>query len=132
MHYIDDLVLRDRDSDGDGVAGDGSLGKTNSGLDERLFAMQDANWNVVALGDTNGAVQERYEYLAYGVPCALTSGFGWHGASSYAWDTLYTGRQYDAETLQSGNGAPTIIAPDTTVPTSEGSSEGIQSGIRAG
>ncbi len=35
--YIDDLILRDRDTTGDGT------------LDERLYALQDANWNVVAV-----------------------------------------------------------------------------------
>jgi hypothetical protein len=35
IRYIDDLVLRDR--------------TTTSTLDERRYAIQDANWNVVAL-----------------------------------------------------------------------------------
>ena len=36
IRYIDDCVLRDRDTTGNGT------------LDERLYAMQDANWNVTA------------------------------------------------------------------------------------
>lgn len=50
LRYLDDLVLRDRDTDADGT------------LDERLYPLQDANWNVTALADTAGAVQERYRY----------------------------------------------------------------------
>jgi YD repeat-containing protein len=49
QRYIDDLVLRDRFSSGT----------------ERLYALQDANWNVTATCDTSGAVQERYRYTAY-------------------------------------------------------------------
>ena len=54
LRYIDDCVLRDR-----GVSG--------GTLNERLFALQDANWNVVALFDPTpddgaGAPVERYAY----------------------------------------------------------------------
>ena len=41
--------LRDRDADGD--SGTGNLGVTGSGLEERLYALQDPNWNVVATGE---------------------------------------------------------------------------------
>jgi len=41
---VDDLVLRDRTS-----SGGADFGKNGSGLGERLFALQDANWNVLAL-----------------------------------------------------------------------------------
>ena len=96
--YVDDLILRDRDADGN--SGTGNLGATGSGLEERLYAMRDPNSNVVAVADTTGAVQERYGYSAYGTPTFLTSAFAARNpnTSSYAWDTLYTGRQYDPET----------------------------------
>ena len=45
--YIDRLVLRDRDTTGNGV------------LDERLYALQDANWNVTSIADTTGTIVER-------------------------------------------------------------------------
>ena len=98
FRYTDDLVLRDRDADGS--SGTGDLGMTGSGLDERLYAMQDPNWNVVAIANTSGAVQERYCYSAYGTPAFLTSVFATRtpDTSSYAWDALYTGREYDSET----------------------------------
>jgi hypothetical protein len=50
LRYIDDLVLRDRDTTGNGT------------LDERLYAMADANWNVTGVVNTSGVVQERIEY----------------------------------------------------------------------
>ena len=40
--YVDDLVLRDRDTDANGT------------LDERYYALQDPNWNVIAIAGTNG------------------------------------------------------------------------------
>ena len=83
--YVDDLILRDRDTD------------ANGSLDERRYAMQDPNWNMVAIANTSGDVQERYSYSGYGTPTFLTSVFGSRASSSYAWDTLYTGRQYDVE-----------------------------------
>ena len=94
--YVDELILRDRDADGN--TSTGNLGVSGSGLEERLYALQDPNWNVVAIADTSGAVQERYCYSAYGTPTFLTSGFGSRSSSNYAWDALYTGRQYDPET----------------------------------
>ncbi len=98
LRYIDDLILRDRDADSDSETG--NYGKTGSGLEERLYALQDPNWNVVAIADASGDVQERYCYDAYGRPSFLTSAFVVRNpnVSSYSWDVLYTGRQYDPET----------------------------------
>jgi len=68
--YIDAPVLRDRDADADDQTGD--LGYTDSGLEERLYYMTDANMNVTALvqgtpGDGDlGKVVERYVYDPYG------------------------------------------------------------------
>ncbi len=56
LRYIDDLVLRDRST-------------------ERLYALQDANWNVTAVVNTSGAVEERYQYTAYGLPTFLNPDF---------------------------------------------------------
>ena len=47
---MDALVLRDRDSNGDGT------------LEERLWVVQDANYNVTAIFDNAGNVVERYIY----------------------------------------------------------------------
>jgi len=83
LRYIDDLVLRDRDTD------------ANGSLDERLYAMQDANWNVTAVTNASGTVQERYAYTAYGVPIFLDAAFGSRSSSSYQWETLFAGYRWD-------------------------------------
>ena len=84
LRYIDDIALRDRDATADGT------------LDERLYAQQDANWNVVSITDQNGDVQERYVYSAYGVLEFLSALFIPRTTSSYAWTTLYAGYRMDA------------------------------------
>ena len=88
LRYTDDLVLRDRDTTGNGT------------LDERLYALQDPNWNVAAIANTSGVIQERYTYAAYGKPSFLDATFTVRSpnATSYVWDSLYTGRQFDPET----------------------------------
>jgi RHS repeat-associated protein len=96
LRYVDDLVLRDRNADG--LPTSGNLGFTGSGLDERLYCHQDPNWNVVALTNSSGAIVERYGYSAYGKAMILTASFAARATSGYAWDSLYTGRQYDVET----------------------------------
>lgn len=79
-----DLVLRDR--------------STGTGLDdERLYALQDAAANVVALGTTTGGVYERYIYDAYGYPTRLSSTYSTPPAA-VDWETLYTGLRWDDET----------------------------------
>jgi RHS repeat-associated protein len=90
LRYIDDLVLRDRNPGGSGSSGSGSLS-------ERLYALQDANWNVDAIVDTNGTVQERYSYSAYGVVSFLTPAFAPRSSSLFGWDTLYAGYKWDGE-----------------------------------
>jgi RHS repeat-associated protein len=84
--YIDDLILRDRDTNGDGS------------LNERLFGLQDANWNLTTLIDTSGDVQERYAYSAYGTPKFLTPAFGSRASSSFDWETLYAGYRWETAT----------------------------------
>jgi RHS repeat-associated protein len=86
LRYIDDLVLRDRDTD------------ANGSLNERLYACQDANWNVTSVTDVTAAVQERYAYTAYGMPLVLTSAFGSRSTSLFGWETLYCGYRFDFAT----------------------------------
>ena len=86
LRYIDDLLLRDRDTNSNGT------------LNERLYALQDANWNVTAVTDETGAIQERYAYAAYGTPLFLSPAFTPRASSQYHFTTLYTGREYDAPT----------------------------------
>ena len=86
--YVDDLVLRDRDTNADGT------------LDERLYAIQEANWNVTTVVAANGDVQERYSYTAYGKCEIRMPDFSLDGdqVSAYAWTSLYTSRELDVET----------------------------------
>src|SRR5262249_13386722 len=52
--YADALVMRDRDTDGDGT------------IDQSLWVLQDANYDVTALVAGNGPVVERFAYDPYG------------------------------------------------------------------
>jgi len=87
--YIDALILRDENTDTDGLCDD-----------SRLFYLADANYNVTALVDTNGDVLERYLYSPYGEVTILDPDFtpDADGLSDYANTTLYTGRELDAAT----------------------------------
>jgi RHS repeat-associated protein len=77
IRYIDDLVLRDRGA-------------------ERKYALQDPNWNVVAVYDkTAAAVQERYVYTAYGTTQVLDPLFVTRTSSSYDWEFRYAGYKWD-------------------------------------
>ena len=81
---IDDLVLRDR-----GVPGT---------LNERLYALQDANWNVVAICNAPARAGP-LQLMAYGVPTVLNSDFSVKsGGTAYDWTVLYTGRELDVAT----------------------------------
>lgn len=73
--YIDDLILRDR-----------TVSET---LDERLYALQDANWNVTGVCSAVGVVQERYEYDPYGNTTALAPDFANRDATAVSWSHTY-------------------------------------------
>ena len=79
--YIDNLILRDRDAD------------DNASLDERLYALQDANWNVVATCTQETEVIERFAYLAYGNSAELTMSY--ISKSEGTWKIRYSGYAID-------------------------------------
>jgi len=54
------LLLRDRNGDWNDTSG--NWGKTGSGLEERLYALHDAQGSITAVTDETGAVVERYVY----------------------------------------------------------------------
>jgi RHS repeat-associated protein len=83
--HRDELVLRDRDTDGNGT------------LDERLYATMDY-FNGTGVLNTSGAVQERYAYSAFGVRRIMAADFSPRGTSSYAWDFGFQGQFRDEET----------------------------------
>ncbi len=86
LRYIDDLTLRDRDTNGNGT------------LDERLYAMQDVNWNVTALANTAGNAQRRFAYLPYGEGESLDPDFTPYSDSDLEWTVRFTGRELDLGT----------------------------------
>ena len=84
--YIDHLILRDRDTDANGT------------LDERLYALQDATWNVTALADTSGGAVERYRYAPYGALTFMDESFASRSASDYDSSDTFTGRRLETDT----------------------------------
>lgn len=86
LRYIDDLVLRDQDTAGNGTQ------------DERLYAMQDAIWNVTAVVDTSGDVQERFAYQPYGESDELYPDFTAYFGTDLSWTVRFTGRELDLAT----------------------------------
>ena len=83
--YVDCCVLRDRDTTGGGS------------FNERLYALQDANWNVVALCDITGTVQERFAYTPYGVVTIYSP--TWTAPVSVPpWQYLFQGGRFEVLT----------------------------------
>jgi RHS repeat-associated protein len=79
--YVDALVARDRDADGN----------SGNGREERLYALQDANHNVTAVVGTDGQVRERYGYDPFGAVTVYTPTYAPLGTSGYAWTVLFQG-----------------------------------------
>ncbi len=88
MRYIDDLVIRDRST------------ANNGSINERRYAMQDGNWNTVAICDITGSVGERYAYSAYGTPVFMTGAGTVQTSSPIGFETLYAGYRWDNATPQ--------------------------------
>ncbi len=83
--HRDELILRDRDTDGNGI------------LDERLYVTMDYFNGMAILGD-GGEVMERYGFSAFGVRRAMAPNFSPRSTSLYAWDFGFQGHILDAET----------------------------------
>ncbi|WP_315851684.1 RHS repeat domain-containing protein, partial [Planctopirus hydrillae] len=81
LRYIDDCLLRDR--------------TTDTTLDERLYALQDANWNVTAIIDNTGVVQERFEYDPYGTIRIFDPDFDDFDTSGFGYVITYCGYRWD-------------------------------------
>ena len=86
--YIDAPVLRDKNTDADGLCDD-----------ERIYYLGDANFNVTTLVDTGGDAVERYLYEPYGKETIYDGTWeSTRSASSYGNVVRYTGREWDEET----------------------------------
>jgi hypothetical protein len=82
--YVDELILRDND-----------LSNPPDGtLDYRHYALQDANFNVVAIVNNVGDVGRRFDYDAYGHSSTLNADFT-PGAYEYDFEYRYAGYRWD-------------------------------------
>jgi RHS repeat-associated protein len=84
--YVDAMVLRDRDADGN----------SGNGLEQRLYVTHDANWNITALINTSGSVVERYVQDPYGRFDVKDASWGALSNSAYAWIYVHQGGRWDA------------------------------------
>lgn len=87
--YIDAMILRDRDTSGDGVA------------DQRVYVTHDANFNITGILDVGGNAVQRYQYDPYGLRTILNANFGVLSTPDlYQFDHGYAGGRHDAITVQ--------------------------------
>ena len=88
------MVARDRNADGNATTGTG-------GLAQRVYALQDANWNTTAIiaatGVVAGAVINRFVYTPYGEVQMLTASWATPAAGSTPatpWAHLFQGLEF--------------------------------------
>jgi RHS repeat-associated protein len=79
LRYVDDLVTYRKDS-------------------TDYYVLQDANWNVVGLTNAAGAIQERYNYSAFGKLNVFDASFTPKSASTFSLTRSFTGQVLDNET----------------------------------
>jgi RHS repeat-associated protein len=79
LRYIDDLVLREKG-------------------EERLYSFADPNWNVIAICNNSGVVQERYTYDAFGKQNVFDEDFTAKMETEFNWNRTFTGQVCDCET----------------------------------
>jgi len=79
LRYIDDLVLYRK-------------GETD------YYSLTDTNWNIVALTNNSGVVQERYTYSAFGQVNIFDAVFGIRPTSTCNVARTFTGQAFDSET----------------------------------
>jgi RHS repeat-associated protein len=93
--YIDAMIARDRNADGDSATGTG-------GLEERVYALQDANWNTTAIiaasavtGFTTGPVINRFAYSPFGESQTLTDSWATPASPpATVWAHLFQGLKF--------------------------------------
>ncbi|MEM6259405.1 MAG: DUF2235 domain-containing protein [Planctomycetota bacterium] len=87
-HYIDSLAQ---------VANNTTPG-TNDTCDQALYALQDVQFNVMAIVDGTGAVVERYEYTLYGQRMLKDEKYAPLSVSAYGVQMGFQGLRHDDET----------------------------------
>jgi RHS repeat-associated protein len=91
LRHIDAVVLRDDNKDGDTDC--------TEAIDERLYYIQDANFNVTALVTTGALVVERVQYDVYGKHVIYDGTWAATQASTvYNNEILYAGYRLNSET----------------------------------
>jgi len=78
IRYVDELVCRDDTT-------------------QRLYATQDANFNLTAIADTSGSVVERYLFDPYGNRTIMNTSWNVLSASAYDWGIGFQGLMLDEE-----------------------------------
>jgi hypothetical protein len=63
-------------------------------LDERLWVVQDANYNVTVLLDNSGNVVERYIYDPFGSVTVLDADWTERSGSAFVWLYLHQGGRF--------------------------------------
>ena len=95
IRYVDELVCRD------GYASAGSSSSSSSSSSsaaaQRLFALQDANFNVTGITNASGTVLERYLFDPYGARAIFTSAWAGSIGTAYFWTVASQGLQSDGE-----------------------------------
>lgn len=86
--YVNCMIERDRDADS----------STANGLEERLYVLQDANWNVTALLSPSGTVLERFVYDPYGMRTVLAAATWASYTDIYAFGQGFQGGTLDTST----------------------------------
>ena len=83
-------MVRYRDADANGSS-------SSPSFEEELYSLADANFNVTAVTNSTGAVQERFTYTPYGLSTVLDASFVPKSGnnSTIAWNYRYTTREYD-------------------------------------
>ena len=82
--HRDELLRRDRSTSG------GSLNET-------LWCLMDY-FDPIAIADTNGVIEERYNYSAFGLVSVLSGAFVPRVSSNFDWNFLFHGQFRDTET----------------------------------
>jgi len=71
---------------------------TDDTCDEDYYAMQDQQFNILALADDTGEIVERYEYTLYGDRTVMNANFTPIGQSTYAMTIGFQGLRHHAAT----------------------------------
>lgn len=77
IRYVDELVCRDDSSP------------------QRLYACQDANFNLTAVTDTSGTVIERYVFTPYGTRTIMNTSWSSISSSAFEWEVGHQGLMYE-------------------------------------